>query len=216
MLFKAILTVVALAQAVQAHFGIEYPDMRADSFEEPYSQWVWPCAGVNQSEVATNRTDWPLDGGSIVLELHHPWDYIWINLGVGTIVTGFNVSLTPGLFNHTGNGTLCIPKLTIPAGVEIEDGLNASIQVVTTGARGNALYNCADITFRANATVLSGDACNTTASGPLNVLSSDDSLTCNLTAPAKVSGAIRGSSSAVWTATLTVLIALGITSFGIL
>jgi predicted carbohydrate-binding protein with CBM5 and CBM33 domain len=37
----------------------------------------------------------------------------------------------------------------------IKDGTLASIQVVTSGQSGNALYNCADIRFTKNATQLS-------------------------------------------------------------
>ena len=99
-----------------------------------------------------------------MLDLHHPWTYIFINLGVGVgddTVTNFNYSLTPEFLNSTGKGTLCIPTIPLPSDLNVTDGTPASIQVVTLGETGNALYNCADITFRANATALSGDACKT-------------------------------------------------------
>lgn len=97
-----------------------------------------------------------------MLDLHHPWAYIFINLGLGgDTVTNFNYSLTPEFLNSTGKGTLCIPTLPLPAGLNVTDGTPASIQVITSGESGTALYNCADITFRANATSLSGDACQT-------------------------------------------------------
>lgn len=41
------------------------------------------------------------------------------------------------------------------------DGSKGSLQVVTLGADGNALYNCADIEFKKDAKVLSGDQCKT-------------------------------------------------------
>jgi uncharacterized phosphosugar-binding protein len=41
----------------------------------------------------------------------------------------------------------------------VGEGSQASLQVVTVGDDGSALYNCADIVFTANATALSGDAC---------------------------------------------------------
>lgn len=78
------------------------------------------------------------------------------------MTTNFNISLTPQFFNETGNGTICIPKLPLPAGLNIVDGMNASIQVVTPGASGSSLYNCADITFSSSATLLSGDQCKNT------------------------------------------------------
>ncbi|KAH7034618.1 uncharacterized protein B0I36DRAFT_346528 [Microdochium trichocladiopsis] len=145
-------TALAGAQLASAHFGLVYPPWRADTLseesEEIYSQWEHPCAGVNTT---TNRTAWPIGGGAIELELHHPWAYVWVNLGLGDNTTNFNISLTPDLYNISGKGDFCWPKLPVP--IEIADGTNATIQVVTGGASGSALYNCADITFRADAPV---------------------------------------------------------------
>jgi hypothetical protein len=69
------LALLVTAQLASAHFGVEYPSWRADtlSTDTPYSQWVWPCAGVPAG--AGNRTDWPLTGGSLKLDLHHAWTY---------------------------------------------------------------------------------------------------------------------------------------------
>jgi hypothetical protein len=80
-----------------------------------------------------------LTGGSISLDLHHPWTYVYVNLGLGDTVTNFNYSLTPEFVNVTGNGTYCVPNIPVPIGVA--DGQNASIQVVTSGETGSALYN---------------------------------------------------------------------------
>lgn len=99
-----------------------------------------PGANVNQTSF-TNRTIWPLDGGSLSLDLHHPWTYVFVNLGLGTTTSTFNISLTPNFYNVTGNGTFCLPKLMLPAGTTVVDGQNASIQVVTSGRSGSALYN---------------------------------------------------------------------------
>jgi hypothetical protein len=75
----------------------------------------------------------------VSLDLHHAWTYVFINLGLGENVTNFNISLTPEFLNVTGNGTFCLPNLSLPGG--IADGTNASIQVVTSGKSGSALYN---------------------------------------------------------------------------
>jgi hypothetical protein len=48
--------------------------------------------------------------------------------------------LTPQFLNETGNGTLCLPQVTLPIGLA-SDGVNASLQVVTLGDSGVALYN---------------------------------------------------------------------------
>ncbi|KAI0546522.1 hypothetical protein F4679DRAFT_587534 [Xylaria curta] len=106
---------------------------------------------------AGNKTEWPLEGGSVVLDLHHPWTYLYINLGLGENATNFNISLTPQLLNVTGSGNFCIPALPIPAAVT--DGQEASLQVVTNGESGSALYNCADIVFKSSAKPLSGGIC---------------------------------------------------------
>ncbi|KAH8681857.1 hypothetical protein BX600DRAFT_505499 [Xylariales sp. PMI_506] len=159
---KSSLILLAGAHLATAHFSIEYPEWRGDTLTNTnYSQYDYPCGGVSPD--AGNRTDWPLTGGSVSLHLHHPWTYVFVNLGLGTNASNFNYSLTPSFVNVTGNGTYCFPVLPLP--VEVADGTNASLQVVTSGASGSALYNCADITFRSNAQPLSGDACqNTTVS----------------------------------------------------
>lgn len=117
-------------------------------------------AGVPSNITGNNVTDWPLEGGSLKLDVHHAWEYIFVNLGLGTgDVSNFNISLTPEFLNSSGKGDLCIPQLKLPDSFKPADGTRASLQVVTVGAEGSALYNCADIRFSANAKVLSGDDC---------------------------------------------------------
>lgn len=108
-------------------------------------------------------------------------------MGLGETVTNFNISLGKCLatrhpcrtgtdrstvegFNQTGNGTVCWNKIRINAAANkiqpIQDGDLASIQVIQISHSGASLYNCADIVFRSNATVLSGDQCrNSTGIG---------------------------------------------------
>lgn len=151
-----------LAQLVAGHFSVDYPYWRGDSFEEPASQNAYPCAGVDQTTSANNRTLWPLGGGAVALDLHHKWTYVFINVGLGNNVSSnFNISLTPQFINVTGNGSFCLPQLTLPTGL-VTEGQNATIQVVTSGASGSALYNCADITFSASAQSVSTDQCQNT------------------------------------------------------
>jgi len=156
MAFKSFFLALAAVQAVTAHFGIEYPQWRADTLSEEgeakYSQWNYPCGSVPYK--AGNITDWPIGGGSLKLDLHHEWTYVFVNLGLGANTTNFNVSLTPEFLNVTGRGTLCIDKLSVPLD-NVQDGTLASLQVVTSGESGSALYNCADIRFTNNASQLS-------------------------------------------------------------
>lgn len=111
--------------------------MRGDSHADGADQYIFPCANI--SSMSANRTAWPLTGGSIGMHLGHPWTYYAINLGLGDDVSAFDISLTPELHNATGKGELCT-KVEIPAGL-VKEGDNASIQVVTFGESGSALYN---------------------------------------------------------------------------
>ncbi|KEZ45968.1 hypothetical protein SAPIO_CDS1364 [Scedosporium apiospermum] len=152
---------VLFAASAAAHFGLEFPEWRADTLkaseDSGYNQRIYPCANVPGD--AGNVTDWPLTGGGLKLDLHHPWSYVFVNLGLGQNASNFNISLTPQFWNTTGNGTLCVPSL--PVHLDVQEGQEASIQVVTTGDRGDALYNCANIRFTANAKPFGGEECNT-------------------------------------------------------
>ncbi|PGH16937.1 hypothetical protein AJ80_05005 [Polytolypa hystricis UAMH7299] len=142
-----------LLPVVSAHFSITYPYWRGDSFATQYTR---PCGGVN---VTTNRTEWPLDGGSLSFGAGHPWAITYVNLALGDDETiTFNISLIEG-FNQTGKGDVCFSKLSIPESLGIADGTNASLQVIQLGELGSSLYNCADITFKKDAKILENDQC---------------------------------------------------------
>ncbi|KAM3082343.1 hypothetical protein ACMFMF_002008 [Clarireedia jacksonii] len=131
--FLALLTL--FSSIASAHFTLNYPYWRGDSFEEPASQWTYPCAGI---PTTLNRTIYPTTAFPIALSLHHPWTYIFVNLGLGSNVTNFNISLTPAPLNETGAGELCLGDFVLPEGVALHDGLNATLQVVTVGESGSA------------------------------------------------------------------------------
>lgn len=175
-LVTLVATALAAAHGASAHYALTYPEWRADTLAEDadagYSQWTYPCKspppplthhaqsltslfvpGAGADYGAGNVTDWPLDGGSLKLELHHAWTYVFVNLGLGQNTTNFNVSLTPEFWNTTGKGTLCVQKLPVP--IDVENGTLATLQVVTTSASGSALYNCADIRLTSDAKPLS-------------------------------------------------------------
>lgn len=147
-----LLPLLALPILTHAHFGLTYPTWRIDSLaetNESISQWTYPCANtVTMQNTSQARTPWPREGGSLLLDLHHPWTYLFVNLGFGSEVTNFNISLNPDggrLVNETGNGTFCWNQLTVPSsemlGLEVSEGMEASLQVVTVGDSGAALYN---------------------------------------------------------------------------
>ncbi|CAG8978892.1 hypothetical protein HYALB_00005229 [Hymenoscyphus albidus] len=116
--------------------------------------------GANISQTpSTPRTLWPLNGGAISVDLHHPWTYLSINLGLGGSNPDFNISLTPELLYVTGNGTYCLPLVKLPLNLVVVDGQEASVQVFTSDDSGQALYNCADITFARDAMAPAPEVC---------------------------------------------------------
>jgi hypothetical protein len=149
----SIAALTALAGTTAAHFRLNTPTWRGDSFASPASQYTFPCAGINATTDSANRTAWPLSGGSVVFNGSHPWAYTYVNLALGSLGSTFNITLLEG-FNQTGPGVFCIKdagKMHLDAGLKAAgysglgdkrlDGLDASVQVVQLGERGSALYN---------------------------------------------------------------------------
>ncbi|KAK2740458.1 hypothetical protein FQN57_006085 [Myotisia sp. PD_48] len=207
---KSLFLIFALALSlVSAHFDVDYPYWRGDSFSTQYTR---PCGGVN---VTNNRTDWPLDGGSLLFNPTHHWAITYVNLGLGqddAIV--FNISLVEG-FNQTGNGTFCFPKIQIPEGLPISAGTNASLQVIQLGELGSALYNCADITFTDDAQLLSSDECSNSTGiswQPIGSTATSDSEPSGTGSPSSTASpkgaAPRLAENVLGTGLLAVLVAL--------
>lgn len=97
-------------------------------------------AGISDNSTTT-RTLWPLTGGSLNVTLHDDAAYIFINIGLGVNTTNFNYTLFSAPLNETGAGNLCFPNLTLPDGLPIQEGTQASIQFATAGHNGEGLYN---------------------------------------------------------------------------
>lgn len=112
-----------------------------------------PGANVNETTDMANRTQWPLTGGSVSINGSHSSALTYINLGLGTNVTNFNISLVENL-NQTGAGQFCLKdagRANLEAGLKAAgysgfddqrlNGLPASVQVIQLGHSGSALYN---------------------------------------------------------------------------
>ncbi|KAF3042658.1 hypothetical protein E8E12_005552 [Didymella heteroderae] len=195
MLTSSILAITALAGSATAHYKLLAPTWRGDSFEEPASQWIFPCANVNETTDIANRTQWPLSGGSVSINGSHSSALTYVNLGLGTNVTNFNISLVENL-NQTGAGVLCLKeagRANLEEGLKaagysgFEDnrlnGLEASVQVIQLSHSGSALYNCADIVFNSTAQLLADDQCvNGTGVGAQHVGNLQSSSTNSSTA----------------------------------
>ncbi|KAI9711011.1 MAG: hypothetical protein M1820_002449 [Bogoriella megaspora] len=127
---------------VSAHFNLNYPPARG--FDEDTLP-TFPCGG--QDTVSAKRTEWPING-PIQLDMGHTTTNVQVLLGMGDDPgTAFNTVLVP-TFHEQGPQNFCLGEIPIPSSLNITDGMNATIQVVTNGDDGpGGLYNCADITF---------------------------------------------------------------------
>lgn len=163
MLASLFITLAASTLAT-AHVILTYPGWRGnnlitnDTF--PYGmQWMYPCGGMPMTE---NRTYWPTRGGAIAMQpgwfQGHDKATLYINLGLHDVElpdgSPNNMSLTMvpafGILGPTKGpypGTICLPQVPIPPGVNPKAGDKATIQVVELAQHGAALFSCVDITF---------------------------------------------------------------------
>jgi hypothetical protein len=106
MLSISLLTVAALAASANAHFRVVAPTWRGSSFEEPASQWIYPCANVNETTDMANRKS-PLllslpSHPSVLCHVHiqsllsspltHHLGTLWPPSGGSTIINGSHTS----------------------------------------------------------------------------------------------------------------------------
>ena len=120
-----------------AHFKLISPPARG--FDED-KLGTFPCGG--QDEVSSNRSTFPLSGGTIQLEMEHDRSAVQVLLGLGKDVgDNFNITLKP-IFLEQGIGDFCIGDVVVPTdGAASLDGVNATIQVITNGDPQGGLYN---------------------------------------------------------------------------
>lgn len=196
MKFTTIAAALPLLGAASAHFQVLHPWWRGDSFKAPASQWNFPCAGVNETQDPANRTQWSSTGGSVKLDVHHAWALTYVNLGLGTNVSSFNISLVNN-FNQTGNGTFCLKETgkNALAAALTRIGLNATsangrhgtLQIIQIASTGASLFNCADITLSNTASLLSDDDCKN-STGVAGVAIQNVGANSTTTNPASGSG----------------------------
>ncbi|KAI0394550.1 hypothetical protein F5Y17DRAFT_251203 [Xylariaceae sp. FL0594] len=162
-MFSSLLLAITAATAATAHTILTYPGWRGNNLhtneEWPYGmQWIYPCGGI---PLTKNRTYWPTTGGAIAFQpgwfQGHSTALLYINIGVGTEGPDHgpgnmsNPMLPPFQINGPSNGpypgTVCLPQVPLPAGWVMNEGDNATIQVVEIAQHGAALFSCVDITF---------------------------------------------------------------------
>lgn len=101
--------------------------------------------------VTTNRTRWPLAGGAVAFQpgwfTGHDTALIYINIGLGRQPNNYSWPITKlhldGPSDNPYPGTVCLPKVTLPAEVRsrIKSGDLASIQVVEAAKHGAGLFS---------------------------------------------------------------------------
>ncbi|KAF1966201.1 hypothetical protein BU23DRAFT_487231 [Bimuria novae-zelandiae CBS 107.79] len=142
MLFNT-LSLVAVLPLASAHFLLSWPDRRGFDDEKASGG---PCGGFDS--VSSNRTEFPLSGGPIQLDMHHTQARVAVYLALGNDPTAddFTITLVPTL-SEEGPSNFCLGSVNIPSNLNISAGTNGTIQVVTNGDPSGGLYQCGDVTF---------------------------------------------------------------------
>ncbi|POS84877.1 hypothetical protein EPUL_005298 [Erysiphe pulchra] len=137
-------TLLALSTSTLAHFAVEYPVPRGYN-EETLSQF--PCGGMN--EVSSQRTLYPITGGAIGIEVGHARTNIQVLIAFESEPTTKFTTVLRKTFTEIGLGKFCMTNVNMPEKLDIHEGTNATIQVITNsdddGVGG--YYSCSDITF---------------------------------------------------------------------
>jgi hypothetical protein len=133
--FAHLAGLLALPLFASAHFHLHFPEARGD---DDTDQATFPCGGYQQTQ---DRTSVPLGSIPISMELGHTENIISVFLAVGNEVgSSFNIELQPTI-QEFGPGDFCFPAVPVPADLNITEGTNATVQVVTNAHSGGGLYN---------------------------------------------------------------------------
>ncbi|KAG8220098.1 hypothetical protein J3R82DRAFT_1117 [Butyriboletus roseoflavus] len=202
MLFVSAVLTAAFAAVANAHFQLQYPLPRG-----PFVQNSEPtfCDGYNNA--VSNRTVFPINNGIINLNSEHPAWTVGVIISTvqnPTSFTNFSSSsgyqLVVSYFQTNGEGMYCFPINITASGVSgIQDGVNATIQVIFDGGDG-VLYQCADLTLTANATV------------PANATSTCTNITASVAASSPTASSAAGMNMVTNTGVVAAVLA-GLASF---
>lgn len=144
-----LLTLAALAPLVAAHFKLDYPKSRGVD-EDKMTQF--PCGGMSASSSRT-KVSLSKDGSAslpVAISLGHAQTAVEVVLALGNDPgENFNVTLEP-TFRVEGLGSFCLPDITFDQkklGVNLTDGMNATVQVQSNGDPTGGLYSVCDLTW---------------------------------------------------------------------
>lgn len=126
-----LLTLPALASA---HFILKYPISRGFDDDKEVN---FPCGGFDT--VTTNRSTFPLSGGPIQLDMGHTEAKVQVLLALGNGDGSYSIEVVP-TFQETGPENFCLGSVTFPSSLNLTEGQNATLQVVTNGDPDGGLY----------------------------------------------------------------------------
>ena len=129
------LSLLVFLPLTTAHFQLTWPTNRG--FDDS-SASNFPCGGFDS--VSSNRTDFPLSGGPIQLDLEHSQTRLAVYLAIGEDPgSNFSILLRPQS-EREGLGDYCLGQIIIPSELNISAGTKATIQVVSNGDPTGGLY----------------------------------------------------------------------------
>lgn len=142
MLSNAVLALSFLPLTL-AHFQLNWPESRGFTDD---TEGTFPCGGYN--DVQQDRTDFPISGGPIQLNMGHPQTNIAVYMAIGDNPgSGFSIVAQQQLMVD-GLGDFCLGSVSVPDGVNVTSGTKASIQVVTNAHGSGGLYQVSHLNKR--------------------------------------------------------------------
>lgn len=134
-MFTNALALLAALPLTSAHFTLTWPTNRG--FDDTKAG-TFPCGGFDS--VKEPRTDFPLSGGPIQLNMEHTQTNLAVYLAIGDNPgSNYSIKLVPQLAQE-GPGDFCLGSVGLPAGLNVSDGTKATIQVVSNGDPDGGLY----------------------------------------------------------------------------
>ncbi|KAH8096691.1 hypothetical protein BXZ70DRAFT_945738 [Cristinia sonorae] len=152
-----------LLSVASAHFHLEFPPPRGPFVADAE---VGFCDGY--TNVTTNRTEFPLDGGFITWRAKAPegWNFSVTASTNDSAATFDDFSTAIEVVHGFESGNVCLPvNLSKGSFKGLKDGDNVTLQMVYEADEGK-LYQCADVTLRANFKIPSNITCANITAAP--------------------------------------------------
>ncbi|KZW01964.1 hypothetical protein EXIGLDRAFT_736705 [Exidia glandulosa HHB12029] len=166
---SAIISALTLAVAASAHFTLDFPETRG--FDEEIEPKF--CGGFDK---VGNRSQFPLGGGVLAIDSHHPSASVLVTIAINDAPTSFdqfNATKSAGsagtvlpFFKIEGEGVHCFATNIEGLGIaSAKDGVEATIQIQFDGGDG-PLFQCADVTLSSSASATTPSTCPAVSPAP--------------------------------------------------